>query len=272
MSTQITRKSKGETPPAEGALVGAPAPTLAGARRPAYAPSHGRAAEPLPAAPVGLLDLGPAAALAVRGPDRESWLQGMQTADVGAAPLGGAVYAAFLSGKGRLVADGFVWRFADELVVTTPADRLAALHQHLDKLLIMEDAELGLREGLHRLRFYPGEQPCDAPGAAETTGSWLGLGLELLVSEARAQELIGALPAVTDLAHVEQHRVALGVPLFGRDLDEETVPLEGGLDRAISFSKGCYVGQEVVAMATYRGRVLWNLVRMQVAGARRVDE
>ena len=55
-------------------------------------------------------------------------------------------------------------------------------------------------------------------------------------------------------------------PLWGSELDEETTPLEGGLDRQISFSKGCYVGQEVVAMATFRGRVAWNLVRLQVAG------
>jgi folate-binding protein YgfZ len=221
----------------------------------------------MPEAPVGLLDLGPAAAFRVRGPDRESWLQGMQTADLLSAPHGGAVYAAFLSGKGRLVTEGLLWRAPDEVVVTAPADRLQALLAHLDALLIMEDAELSPAQGLHRLRWYPGTEPPALEEAERITGSWQGLGFEMLVPAEQAQRLLSALPRVADPALVEQHRVALGVPVWGRDLDEETVPLEGGLDRALSFSKGCYVGQEVVAMATYRGRVLWNLVRLQVDGA-----
>jgi folate-binding protein YgfZ len=216
---------------------------------------------------VGLLDLGPAAALRVRGPDREVWLQGMQTADLRAAPEGGGVYTAFLGGKGRLVTDGFVFRYPEELIIAVPPDRLHTLLQHLDKLLIMEDAELSVAEGLHRLRYYPGDAAPVVPGAEHITGVWTAQALELLLPEAEAAQLLSALPLRPDADAVEQHRVALGVPLFGRDLDEETVPLEGGLDRAISFDKGCYVGQEVVAMATFRGRVLWNLVRLLVDGA-----
>ena len=49
-------------------------------------------------------------------------------------------------------------------------------------------------------------------------------------------------------------------------MSEETTPIEAGLDPMLSFDKGCYVGQEVVAMATYRGRVAWNLVRLEVEG------
>ncbi len=265
MSTQITRKSTADTPQAE--VAAAVAPTLGGARPASYAPSHGQAAEPLPALPAGLVDLGPAHALRVLGPDRESWLQGMQTADVRAAPLGGAVYAAFLGGKGRLVSDGLLWRSADELVVTVPEGRVGPLAAHLDKLLIMEDAELSPAEGLHRLRYSPGDAAVASSSAGQLRGSWEPLGFELLLPEAEAQKLLAELPRSTDLAQLEQYRVAIGLPAWGQDLDEETVPLEGGLDRAISFEKGCYVGQEVVAMATFRGRVLWNLVRLIVPGA-----
>jgi len=243
------------------------APTLGNIRRSSYSPSHGQAVDPMPAPPVGLFDLGAAAAFRVRGPDRETWLQGMQTADLRRAPFGSGVYTAFLGGKGRLVSDALLFRYPEELVAVVPRERLDAVLAHLDKLLIMEDAELSTAEGLHHLRYYPGDAAPQVPGADRIAGIWSGLGLELLLPEAQAADLLARIPQRPQPSEVEQHRVALGVPLFGRDLDTETVPLEGGLDRAISFDKGCYVGQEVVAMATFRGRVLWNLVRMQVDDA-----
>jgi len=270
MSPQITFKSTPSRAPAPGEaltdLAGKPvppAPSLAEMVRPEYRPSHGNPPDRLPAAPYGLSDLGAAAALRVIGPEREAWMQGMQSADVSAVPMGGAVAALFLGGKGKLVAEGLVWRFPDDVIVTTLPERLDALQEHLDKLLIMEDCELSRAQGLYRLRFAPGPDPLGR--FEEVTGSLQPLGLELLVPAERAPELTGALPAA-DPSQVEAWRVALGVPAWGSELDEESTPVDAGLDRQISFSKGCYVGQEVVAMATYRGRVAWNLVRLQVSG------
>lgn len=270
MSPQITFKSTTSRAPAPGeALTDSagkpvpPAPSLAQVVRAPYRPSHGNPPDRLPAPPYGLSNLGPAAALRVIGPEREAWMQGMQTGDMSAAPMGGAVAALFLGGKGKLVAEGLVWRFPDEVIVSTLPERLDALQEHLDKLLIMEDCELSRAEGMHRLRFAPGTDPSGR--FEEVTGSLQPLGLELLVPVQRAQELIAALP-VADLAQVEAWRVAIGVPAWGSELDEDATPVDAGLDRQISFAKGCYVGQEVVAMATYRGRVAWNLVRLQVAG------
>src|SRR5207245_11294581 len=93
------------------------------------------------------------------------------------------------------------------------------------------------------------------------------LGLELLLPEAEAQALLEAIQERPRPAPAEAWRIAIGVPKWGAELDEEATPIEAGLDPLLSFAKGCYVGQEVVAMATYRGRVSWNLVRLQVAGA-----
>jgi folate-binding protein YgfZ len=270
MSPQITFKSTSSRAPAPGEaltdLAGKPvppAPSLAQVVRAPYRPSHGNPPDRLPAPPYGLSDLGPAAALRVIGPEREPWIQGMQTADMSAVPMGGAVAALFLGGKGKLVAEGLIWRFPDEVIVSTLPERLDALQEHLDKLLIMEDCELSRAEGMHRLRFAPGT---DSLGRfEEVTGSPQPLGLELLVPAQSAPELIGALPAA-DPAQVEAWRVAIGVPAWGSELDEDATPVDAGLDRQISFTKGCYVGQEVVAMATYRGRVAWNLVRLQVPG------
>ena len=255
MSPQVTFKSTEDKAPAPA---GVPAPRLRDAVRSPFVPSHGTAPSELPPAPVGLEDLGPAAALRVVGPEREIWLQGMQSNDLAAAPLGGAVEGTFLGGKGRLVAEALLWRYAGEVIITTDPARLEKLKAHLDKLLIMEDAELQDAQGLRRLRWFPGVTSFEAEGFEGP------LGFELLLPEAKAQELLAAVPERAQ--GIEAYRIALGVARFGLDLDEETTPIEAGLDRMISFGKGCYVGQEVVAMATYRGRVAWNLVRLEVEG------
>jgi folate-binding protein YgfZ len=264
MSPQVTFKSNLSQ---EGRAGGpSAAPRLCDAVRLAHAPSHGSAPAQMPLQPVGLEDLGPAAALRVVGPEREKWLQGMQSNDLEAAPMGGATAGVFLGGKGRLVAEALLWRAPDAVVVTTLPARLQALRAHLDKLLIMEDCEIADAPGLRRLRFWPSDEPPRGV-PADITGSVQPLGFELLLPEAAAQSLLQTLRERPAPDAIEAWRIALGVPAWGTELDEETTPIEAGLDRMLSFSKGCYVGQEVVAMATYRGRVAWNLVRLEVDGA-----
>ncbi len=272
MSPQVTFKSSEDKVPQAGALVDSagkrvgPAPRLCDAVRASFTPSHGTAPAEMPQQPAGLEDLGPAAALRVVGPDREKWLQGMQTNDVAAAPYGGGIASAFLGGKGRLVALALLWRRRDEVIVSTDIDRLDALREHLDKLLIMEDCELQEAPGLRRLRYWPTEvPPRNVP--EHVTGIVEPLGLELLLPEAEAQSLLEAIRERPRPDLVEAWRIAVGVPKWGAELSEETTPIEGGIDRMLSFAKGCYVGQEVVAMATYRGRVAWNLVRLEADGA-----
>ena len=268
MSPQVTYKSNEDRAPGVGVDAAgkpvAPAPRLVDAVRRAYTPSHGRAPSAMPLPPVGLEDLGPAAALRVVGPDREKWLQGMQSGDLSAAPFGGATAGSFLGGRGRLVAEGLLWRREGEVLITTEPSRVDVLQAHLDKLLIMEDCELSAAQGLRRLRYWPGEAP---PRVSEAiTGSAQPLGFELLLPEPEAQALLEELSERPRPELAEAWRVAIGVPAWGKDLDEETTPIEAGLDRMLSYEKGCYVGQEVVAMATYRGRVSWNLVRLELAG------
>jgi len=269
MSPQVTFKSNEDKAPQAGVDASgrpvAAAPLLRDAVRIPYAPSHGTAPSKMPEQPLGLEDLGPAAAIRVVGPDREKWLQGMQTNDLSAAPYGGAVAAAFLGGKGRLVALGLLWRRRDEVIVTTAPERLEVLRAHLDKLLIMEDCEMQEAPGLRRLRYWPSDVP-PRTVPERITGSAQPLGFEMLLPEAEAQSLLETLRERPRPDQAEAFRVAIGLPRWDADLDEETTPIEAGLDPLLSFSKGCYVGQEVVAMATYRGRVAWNLVRLEVAG------
>ncbi|MGZ6125296.1 MAG: CAF17-like 4Fe-4S cluster assembly/insertion protein YgfZ [Myxococcales bacterium] len=270
MSPQVTFKSNEDKTPQAGVDASGrpvpPAPRLCDAVRIAYAPSHGAAPSEMPLPPVGLEDLGPAAAIRVVGPEREKWMQGMQSNDLSAAPYGGAVAAAFLGGKGRLIALALLWRRRDEIIVTTEPGRLDALRAHLDKLLIMEDCEMQEAPELRRLRYWPADVP-PRMVPAHITGSEQPLGFELLLPEAEAQSLLESLRERPRPDLAEAFRIAAGVPKWGAELDEETTPIEAGLDPLISFTKGCYVGQEVVAMATYRGRVAWNLVRLEAPGA-----
>src|SRR5258708_12834908 len=112
MSPQVTFKSNEDKVPQPGAPVDAAgkpvgaAPQLRDAVAQPYTPSHGSAPSALPPRPVGLQDLGPAAALRVIGPDREKWLQGMQSNDLAAAPVAGAAPAPFLRPKDPPVPPG----------------------------------------------------------------------------------------------------------------------------------------------------------------------
>ena len=98
-------------------------------------------------------------------------------------------------------------------------------------------------------------------------------GYDVFVDRAQADALSAALGAAgvveADAATAEAIRIEAGVPLFHRDMDEETIPLEAGIEsRAISFTKGCYVGQEVIIRVLHRGhgRVARKLVGLLVDG------
>jgi folate-binding protein YgfZ len=98
-------------------------------------------------------------------------------------------------------------------------------------------------------------------------------GFEIYVGADARESLVGALEsagaAALDADAAETLRVEAGVPLFHRDMDEETIPLEAGIEsRAISFTKGCYVGQEVIIRVLHRGhgRVAKRLVSLAVDG------
>jgi folate-binding protein YgfZ len=100
-------------------------------------------------------------------------------------------------------------------------------------------------------------------------------GYEVFVDTQRVGALKNALAAIgavsLDRETADAIRIEAGVPLFHRDMDEETIPLEAGIERrAISFTKGCYVGQEVIIRVMHRGhgRVARKLVGLSLAGDR----
>jgi aminomethyltransferase len=240
-----------------------------------------------------LVDASSREVVRLTGPDRVSFLQGMVTQDVEGLPASSVADAALLTAKGAMVADARVVKRADDLLLLTEPGFGATVLGTLERYLISEDAELSDASGdfgqlsvvgpdaealaARVLGLGARADPELRPFAAGGTTAWAlpqGLllpGVDLLVP-------VGALGTVFDrllaggatpagFAALEVLRVEQGTPRFGADMDEKTIPLEANLQRAIHYQKGCYIGQEVIARATFRGHVNRHLVGLRFGGA-----
>jgi len=215
--------------------------------------------------------------LGVTGADRLVWLQGLLTNDVSALRPGESCYAAYLTPQGRMITDMRVVEAEDRTLLEVPAVLAEALRNKLDSLLFTEDAQvsdlsatLGVIDviGPEADRVFErarAERP--APTAVVRDDLYGVPSLTLFVDAAEAPDVARALLTAgateTTLETLDVLRIEAGRPLFLVDMDEHTIPLEAGLeDRAISFTKGCYVGQEVIVRVTHRGhgRVAKKLV------------
>lgn len=227
---------------------------------------------------VGLLDRSERGKLALTGADAKSFLQGQLTNDVEALTPGTGCYAAFLTAKGKMRGDVRVLDTGDELLLDCERVALQALFSTIRRFSI------GYRVELHRRTLERGLLSLVGPHARAVLGdaaAALGadehahaeavvdgvpvrlvatdVGVDLIVEAEQAERLTAALiergarPVAEDA--VEALRVERGRPRFGVDIDETTIPQEAGLnERAVSFTKGCYVGQETVARLYYKGR------------------
>jgi folate-binding protein YgfZ len=183
--------------------------------------------------------------LAITGADRATWLQGLVTNDVGALEEGETRYAAYLTPQGRMMTDMNVVSRGERILLDVPASLAGSLRDRLDGLIFSEDVAVSDEsEHLWVWTVITADRFIDVIG-------------ETLPSEYLALEAI-------NLDTFEVIRIERGVPRFLADMNEDTIPLEAGIeDRAISFTKGCYVGQEIIVRVTHRGggRVAKKLVR-----------
>jgi len=190
-----------------------------------------------------------------RGDDAKTFLQGLVTADVAALKPGGWTPACVLTPKGMLVADFELYdRGEDVLAVTRPAAAEGFFRAFEIKIKLA-------RSTFARTR----------PRAALVLGDGFSGGLpwrrldvpvRLVLDAAAPVEAAALAPA-----EFEARRVAAGIPLFGVDMDGETLPLEARQTDAISLAKGCYMGQETVSRMTYRGHANRKLARLRFSGA-----
>jgi len=243
----------------------------------------------------GLVDWSAKGKVRVTGEDRLSFLDGLLTNDLKALAPGDGLYAATLDHKGRVRGDMIVHAAADRYLLETEVEAgdrvLAYLRSHLvsDDVTLEEVTDTYGLLGLFGPRSRAiaadilGVAPPTVP-YAQVDGSWRGHPFALARSPAFGGEGYAVwLPAADSAsmfralldagAHPFGHeaaealRIEAGRPKFPVDMNEDTLALEARLEPAISMTKGCYVGQEIVSRATHIGQVHRLLVGLSLDGA-----
>jgi folate-binding protein YgfZ len=224
----------------------------------------------------GLVDRAGRGRLALTGADRRTFLHGQVTQDIEGLEPGHGRYAALLTHKGKMLSDLRVLDLGDELLLSCERAGLQELFNMIRRYKLGSDVEV------HKRTLEMGELSLIGPQARQVAGAdALGpeehdnvpaelagrpvvlvatdLGVDVFCDAAATEDVRAALltagaAEVTEAA-AELVRVESGRPRYGADLDDSVIPQEAGLnERAVSFTKGCYVGQETVARLFYRGK------------------
>ncbi|HET6884283.1 MAG TPA: glycine cleavage T C-terminal barrel domain-containing protein [Pirellulales bacterium] len=244
----------------------------------------------------GMIDLADRSRIEVKGDDRVSFLHKLSTNEVNLLPAGGGCEAFFLDARGHVLGHAFLIQARDSMIIETVAGQSEFLLKHLDRYLIREKVELhdrthdwgellvaGAKTEAALAEIVAGELP---------TARLASVDLEIAGRQALAVRVDLTLPrgyllffedrdshrAMTealaakgvrlcDRAAFEAARIEAGFPFYGQDITDKNLPQE--IDRselAISFNKGCYLGQETVARIDALGHVNKTLVRLQFEG------
>jgi len=242
----------------------------------------------------GVYDLSWRAKIVVTGGDRVRWLNGMVTNNVRDLAPGHGVYAFMLNAQGRIQADLYVFQRRDSLLVDTERGQLEKVLQLFDRYIIADDVEIaGVSDKLTALGLtgpesrHVLERACitvpDLKHLRFADVAWKEKTITLLrsgeeareswqvwIAPERAGELLdallkaGARPIGTSALNL--FRISRGIPQFGVDIRERDLPQETGQTRALNFTKGCYLGQEIVERIRSRGAVHRKFTAFVVEG------
>lgn len=239
--------------------------------------------------------------LMLSGADAVQFLQGILTNDITGLRPGQACYAAYLTPQGRMISDMDVLRLHDEVLLDVEPDVHEMLAARFDASIFTEDVRVDDRTGsVVSAGVYGPSAATELKAAIHDAGASERApapdrhvtvpfeGGELIVLGSRRGgvdgfHVFGPPPRVASLIErlgvqgvatlgelaAESLRIENGVARFGTDMTDDTIPLEAGIEsRAISTTKGCYVGQEVIVRILHRGhgRVVRRLVRLRVEG------
>src|ERR1051325_10835560 len=237
--------------------------------------------------------IAPRGQIAVAGRDRATFLHGLLTNDTAALTAGGGCYAAWLTPQGRMLCDVHLLESGDMMLLDVAAGEVEAVAARLEQFHFAEDVQIAPLPSLRAIWIHG---PAAPRVLGEGFADWLPYqnarvaiggvpvvaaridqlavpGFVLYADAAQEDEVMAALTRGGALhatpASLEAGRIEAAYPIFGNDMTADTIPLEAGIeDRAISFTKGCYVGQEVIIRVMHRGhgRVARKLVTLRVDG------
>jgi len=231
----------------------------------------------------GVFKLDDRARVAIAGGDRLRWLNGMVTNNVRDLASGHGIYAFLLNPQGHIQADLYAFNRGDSILVETDRALLEKVLQIFDRYIIMDDVDLsnvtGQLSGIgiagpkaRSVMKAAGIEPPELAPLQFVTLQWRGANLFVIRGDNPGVESFnlwpepeqhsslhdalakgGAAPVGSDA--LELLRIASGVPRYGQDIRERDLPQETEQQRALNFSKGCYIGQEIVERIRSRGAV-----------------
>ena len=235
-------------------------------------------------------DLSARGRLRATGDDRTRLLHAICSNDIEGLAPGQGAYAFFLNAQGRIQADSHIYVDHDHVVIDCEPETSEALRQHIEGYIIMDDvvleavsaetarfgvagpdaagivAAMGLPAPAGRLTFAWNGATCVRQGVvAGRDGFWI----EVPAREgpALADQLLAAGARHATAEECEAHRVLMGVPRFGADFGPKNIPHETRQFCAVSFTKGCYTGQEIVERVRSQGQVRRVLVGIELDSA-----
>ncbi len=248
----------------------------------------------------GVLDLSFRGRICLTGADRQRFLHGQVTNNILDLDTGEGCYAALVTAKGKMESDLNVYCLPEEILLDFEPGLTRAVSDRLKKYIIADDVQVVEVEPEHGLLSVQGPQsaavlqrlgldlplPSQLMTVTQTAQPTLGdiycinqprgatLGFDLLVATpalaAVADRLLAAAKAIGGCAGgwdaLETVRLEAGIPRFGADMDETNLPPETGIEkRAVSFTKGCYIGQEIIARIRTYGQVARALRGLRLA-------
>jgi folate-binding protein YgfZ len=226
----------------------------------------------------------------VTGEDAGRLLHAMTSNSITDLASGNGIYAFFLTDKGRILADANVFRIGDDYLLDTEPGTAAVVHHHLDKYIIADDAnavdetadwfEVGIEgpdspAAMDRLGLSTPLQPLSIMatgwGYVARAAASGPLGFRVWAGEEKRVELYDQLsasgmPQASD-ADLKAVRLENGIPRYGEDISERYLVQETQLLQAVSFTKGCYLGQEIVERVRSQGKVHRVLTPIRVSGS-----
>jgi len=242
----------------------------------------------------GLFDLSSRARIALSGSDRVRWLNGMVTNNIRDLQVGHGVYAFLLNPQGHILGDLYAYNRGESLLVDTDHSQLQRILATFDHYIIMDDVEVANLSGeitgigitgptAGAILRASGFDVSDLQAPQFADLAWKNIGITVVRSHNQSVESyeLWVAPANLDLlrealvragarpvgaAALELFRVACGIPRYGQDIRERDLPQETGQQRALHFSKGCYIGQEIVERIRSRGSVHRKFTGFAVQG------